>query len=90
MRSSYTSLVRDPYAYADLFLEGDVFVHMPDENIGSYEDIGNNENTQHEEKECSESSANTLEQHSLEEESYYLTVLPTESANLANIEPICS
>ena len=46
LSDNYTSMVRDPYEYVDLWLEGDVHVHVPADENDAYEKVQFHENNE--------------------------------------------
>ena len=76
LSANYTSMVRDPYGYADLWLEGDVHIHIPADLNDSYEEVQGPVNTQMVFSEYIEPHQRDQRQRKSTKDPYYLTILP--------------
>ena len=76
LSANYTSMVRDPYGYADLWLDSDVHVHVPAEKNDSYDEVKVHDITTMTFKEYNGPYHGNKRQRRSTKESYYLTVLP--------------
>ena len=76
LSSNYTSMVRDPYGYADLWLEGDVHVHVSAGDIESYDNVQVHENTTMTFNEYNGPYHGNRRQRRSTKDPYYLTVMP--------------
>ena len=77
LSANYTSMVRDPYGYADLWLEGDVHVHVPADENDSYDEVQVHEKTTMTFKEYNGPYNGNKRQNRLTKDPCYLTVLST-------------
>ena len=75
LSANYTSMVRDPYGYADLWLEGDVHVHLPADENDSYDEVQVNEKTTMTFKEYNGPYHGTKRQRRSTKDPYYPTVI---------------
>ena len=74
--ANYTSMVRDPYGYADLWLEGDVHVHLPAGENDLYDQVQVHANTTTTFKEYNGPYQGNKQQRRSTKDPYYMTVLP--------------
>ena len=75
LSANYTSMVRDPYGYADLWLDGDVHVHVPVDENDSYDEVQIHGNTTMTFKEYNGPYHGNKRQRRSTKDPYYLTVL---------------
>ena len=81
LSANYTSMVRDPYGYADLWLEGDVHVHVPVDENDSHDEVQIHGNTTMTFKEYDGPYRGNKRQRRSTKDPYYLTVLSTTTNN---------